>query len=191
MFPVSLQWWTLQMSPMAKQTTRTSSTSSLSSSECLWCRHTSYTARRLDLVSQCHNWAQIMEKNWNRTSLLFAFFWLFFQCCVSRTNRKSAHSSQRQASRPRCHSTCTTGGWGRWCIHRELRWRSPKNILTDSRHLNQIFLRFSLCVSSLCHSLLEEVQTKKKHAFVGFIIKCLDDYFRYWSGVSWHFSNLQ
>lgn len=33
MFSVSLQWWTLQMSPTAKQTTRTNSISSLFSSE--------------------------------------------------------------------------------------------------------------------------------------------------------------
>lgn len=38
-----------------------------------WCCHTYYTVNRLNLVLSSHNWAQIMEKNWNRTQVIFAY----------------------------------------------------------------------------------------------------------------------
>lgn len=137
MFSVSLQWWTLQMSPTAKQTTRTNSISSLFSSE-------SFDAVTLLLLLftcstlgcffffQLHNWAEIMGNIWNGTLvllyLLTAFPRVCSQGCTSNISSGAASQGQiwkpfffflqyrvlafrqRQASRPRFSQHLLTGG---------------------------------------------------------------------------------
>lgn len=160
MFSVSLQWWTLQMSPTAKQTTRTNSISSLFSSESfdavtlLLLLFTGSTLGVFLFFFQRHNWAEIMGNIWNRTcAAVFAYcvpsrlfsrmhFEYFLRCCFSRTNMKTFFFfaipfCQRKASRPRFSQHLLTGGErGRW--YRSLDGGTPKNISTESWHPNQI-----------------------------------------------------